>query len=114
MLEEPRPDIDDIGSFDNYISVMVKMEYETNSDGNIDTVKKNATDANRFAIGRSQNNPLLYNWEYEVYLEDGRTDRYFAKIYQREFVSQIDSEGHQTLVKREILYHRRDGSAVTK
>ena len=61
MLEEPRPDIDDIGSFDNYISVMVKMEYETNSDGNIDTVKQNATDANRFAIGRSQNNPLLYN-----------------------------------------------------
>ena len=59
MTEKARPDVDDIGSFDKYIGVTVKLDNGTNSNGNIATVKRRATDANVFSIGRAHNNPLL-------------------------------------------------------
>ena len=59
MIKEPRPDIDDIGSFDKYICVTVKLDDGINSGVNIATVKRNSTDANGFTIGRAHNNPLL-------------------------------------------------------
>ena len=61
IMEEPRPDADVIESFDKYIVVMVKLDNETNSVFNIATLKRHATDTNGFAIGRANNNPLLYN-----------------------------------------------------
>ena len=73
-MEEPLPDVDDIGIFDKYIGVTVKLDDGTNSGGNITTMKRRATDANGFLIGRAHNNPLLYTREYEVELEDGTTD----------------------------------------
>ena len=68
MMEKPRPDIDDIGSFNKYIGVTVKLDNETNSGGITDTLKRRATDAKRFAIGRVHNNPPLDTREYEVEL----------------------------------------------
>ena len=82
-MEEPHPDIDNIGSLDKYPSVMVKLEYETNSGGNIDTVKLRAADENGFAIGWAHNNPLLDTREYEVELEDGTTHKYLTMSLQR-------------------------------
>ena len=49
-MEEPRPEVDDIGIFNKYIVVTVKMDDENNSGGNIGTVKRRATDTNGFAI----------------------------------------------------------------
>ena len=60
MIQYPLPVIDDIGSFDKYISVVVKLENETNSGGNISTVKRRATDSNGYAIGQVHNNPIMY------------------------------------------------------
>ena len=50
MMEEPLTDVDYIGIFDKYIGVTVKLDDETNSGGNIATVKLHATNANGFAI----------------------------------------------------------------
>ena len=50
-MEEPHPDVDDIEIFDRYIGVAVKLDNETNSGGNIATVKRRTTDASEFAIG---------------------------------------------------------------
>ena len=50
----------------------------------------------------------------EVELEYGKTDRYFANVIINNVYSQLDSEGHQTLVMSDIVDHQRDGSAVTK
>ena len=58
-MEDPHPDVDDIRRFDKYIGVTVKLYDETNSGGNIATVKWSATNADRFAIGQVHNNPLL-------------------------------------------------------
>ena len=59
MIEEIRPDVYDIGIFDKYIYVKVKLDDGTNSDGNISTVKQRATNEKGFSIGRAHNNPLL-------------------------------------------------------
>ena len=58
-MEEPYPEVDDIGRFDIYIGVTVKLYNETNSGGNIVTVKWSAINSNRSAIGQARNNPLL-------------------------------------------------------
>ena len=63
-MEEPHPDVDDIEIFDRYIGVTVKLDNETNSGGNIATVKRRTTDASEFAIGWAHNNPLLDAREY--------------------------------------------------
>ena len=49
-MEDPHPDVDDIGSFDKYISVTVKLDNEINSGGNIATVKCCATHEKGFTI----------------------------------------------------------------
>ena len=75
MMEEPIPDIDDIGRFVKYIGVTVKLDDGTNSGGKIATVKRRSTNANEFLNGRAHNNPLLDTREYKVDLEGGTTDR---------------------------------------
>ena len=59
MVEEPRSDVDDTGICDTYIGVTVKLNDETNSGGNIATVKQCAADVNVFSIVKAHNNPLL-------------------------------------------------------
>ena len=77
-------------------------------------MKRCATDANRYAIGRAHNNPILDTQEYEVELEYGKTDRYFAKVITYYVYSWLDIKLHQTLVMSEIVDHQRDGISVTK
>ena len=76
MMEEPHLEVDEIGIFNNYIRVVVKLENETNNSGNIYTVKLCATDTNRYAIRRAHNNQIMDTLEYEVELGHGKIDRY--------------------------------------
>ena len=39
MIKEPCPDVHEIGIFENYISMTVKLDDVTDSGGNIATVK---------------------------------------------------------------------------
>ena len=59
MMEEPRPEVDDIRRFDKYIGVTAKLDVGPNSCGNIATLKQRATNANGFVIVCAHNNPLL-------------------------------------------------------
>ena len=59
------------------------------------------TDINGKPIGQAHPNPLLDTRQYEVELEDGTTDAYFANLY-----SQVDSEGRELLSFKEIADHR--------
>ena len=113
IMEEPHPNVDNIGSFNKHIGVTVKINDENNSGVNIDTVKRRATDANGFAIGQAHNNPLLDTRNYEVELEDGTTDSYFANFVAYNMYSKLDSKGHQHLVMSEIVYPQRYGSVGT-
>ena len=112
-MEHPSPYIDDITSFDKYISVTVKLDNENIIGGNIATLKWRATDANGFTIGRAHNNPLLDTRDYEVDLYDGLTDGYFSNIISENLYYQLDSQGHQNLVMSGIVDYKIDGSTVT-
>ena len=59
IMEEPRPDVNYIGSFDKYIGVTVKLEDVTKIAGSIATMKWHAPDENGFSIVRAHNNSLL-------------------------------------------------------
>ena len=59
MMVDPHQDVGDIGISNKYISVVVKLENETNIRGNISTVKLCATDINKCAIGQAHNNPIM-------------------------------------------------------
>ena len=114
MIEELKSDIYDIGIFDNYIGVAVKLDNVTNSGGNIATVKRRAKNANRFAIGRAHKNSLLDTRDDYVELEGGTTYSYFSNVIADNVYSKLDSEGHQTVVMSDILDHQRDGTVVIK
>ena len=77
-------------------------------------MKQRATDAKGYAIRRAHNNQILDTQEYEVELEYRKTDSYFSNIIIYNVYSQLDREGHQTLVMSEIVDHHRDGSSFTK
>ena len=53
----------------------VKLDDGINGGGNIATMKRRDTDVNWFAIVHTHNKPLMDTREYEVELEDGKTDR---------------------------------------
>ena len=59
MVVDPHRDVGDIGISNKYISVVVKLENETNIRGNISTVKLCATDTNKCTIGQAHNNPIM-------------------------------------------------------
>ena len=114
MMEELCPDVDVIGIFNKYIGVTVKLDNKTNSGNNIATVKWYTTNSNGLVIVRAHTNQFLDTQEYELDLEDGTTDRYFANVNVDYVYYQLDIKGHQTLVMSNILDHQRNGSEVTK
>ena len=57
------------------------------------TVKRRVVDHLGNAVGRAHTNPLLDTREYEVELEDGTTDRYFANVIAENLWEMCDAEG---------------------
>ena len=51
-MEEPRPEVDDIGIFNKYIVVTVKLDDETNRGGNIATMIRCVTGANGLQLDK--------------------------------------------------------------
>ena len=90
------------------------MNDEDNGSGNIAAVKSRVTDLNGRPVGTTHNNPLLDDREYEIELEDGTTDRIFANKIAENIYSQLDDEGREILKFRDIVDHRKDGTALTK
>ena len=65
-------------------------------------------------IGHAHSNPILDTREYEVEFPDGSTDTYTANLIAENIYSQVDDEGHENLVIRDIIDHRKDGHAISK
>ena len=63
-------------------------------------------------IGIRNPNPLLDTREYVVEFLDGSTAEYGANIIAENLFSQVDSEGNQYLLLKEIVSHRKDSSAI--
>ena len=62
--------------------------------------------------GRAHANPLFDTQEYEVEFADGTREKYQANIIAKNMFAQVDSEGNQYLLLKEITDHRSDNSAI--
>ena len=65
-------------------------------------------------IGKAHPNPLLDTCEYEVQLEDGTYDSYFANTIVENIFSQCDAEGSEFNTIQDIIAHKTDGHAIIK
>ena len=63
-------------------------------------------------IGIRNNNPILDTREYTVEFSDGSTAEYRANVIAENLFSQVDAEGRQYLLLKEIVDHRSDASAI--
>ncbi len=107
-------DADDIGVYDKLIGATFLLDPNLNNTniGTRATVVKRATDHSGKPIGRAHANPLLDTREYEVQLEDGTYDKYFANTIAENLWSQCDDEGREHLAFGEIIEHRKNARAV--
>ena len=64
-------------------------------------------------IGLRNENPILDTREYLVEFDDGTTASYAANVIAENMFSQVDEHGNEFLLLKEIVDHRKDGSAVS-
>jgi len=109
-FEEPPSEEDDPAEFDKFVGAKIRE----NEDGieNFGVVKGRKRDAQNNFIGRYHANQYLDTSIYEVEFEDKRVEYYRANEIVEALLMNIDDEGNTLLHVREIVDHRRDGSAV--
>ena len=112
--EEPNdiPEIDEYTpeGYDEYIGAQMIIP---RPDGRIQgkIVKRmKGNDGN--PIGRRNDNPLLDTRQYEVELSDGTTEEFYANVIAENLFSQVDTEGRQYVLLKEISEHRKDETAI--
>ena len=106
----------DVDNYDPFIGATIKLTDAENNGGDIATraiVKRRATDLEGNPIGTYNKNPLLNDQLYEVEYPDGTTDRFFANVIAENIFSQVDSEGRETYVLKEITNHRFNNKALS-
>jgi hypothetical protein len=110
MIHEPRPDVDDIDTYDQYLNAEVVIDRD--GEPLRARVAKRAKSELGAPIGHSHTNPLFDTREYDCIFDDGTMERYTANIIAENLYSQCDREGHSFLVLNEIVDHAKDHSAV--
>ena len=114
VQDSPHKDEDDTwqasDAFDEMVGANVMLP---RGDGRIDaTVLKRKRDDDGSAIGRKHSNPMMDTRLYEVELADGSIEEVFANTIAENLYSQVDSEGRQYYLLREIMDHRKDDTAL--
>jgi hypothetical protein len=96
-----------LDTYDKLIGTQIKLDDDRKA-----TVRRRVTDQYGRPVGVAHVNPLLDTRQYEVELEDGTTDAYFANIIEENLYSQVDNEGRELLAFKEISDHRKNGHAI--
>ena len=109
---EPMVEADDWTpeSYDQYLSAMVLLPRGDSHERAV--VKRRNKDENGNPIGKRDANPILDTREYELEFPDGSIDVLTANAIAEAMYSQVDEDGHHTLMIKEISDHAKDGSAV--
>ena len=113
---DERPEADDIDSYDKLIGATFLLD-PLKSPDNVATkatVIRRKVDHLGKPLGTAHANPLLDTREYEVQLEDGTYDSYFANTIAENLYSQCDAEGREFNTVKDIIGHKTDGQALTK
>ncbi|MGH7954663.1 MAG: hypothetical protein ACREOZ_01755, partial [Gloeomargaritales cyanobacterium] len=108
------PEVDDFDTeaYDKYISAQVLLP---KGDGLISCrVIDRKRDHDGQPLGRHNRNPILNTRVYNVEFPDGHVEEYAANVIAESLYSQVDNEGNQYLIMREIVDHKKDGTAIAK
>jgi hypothetical protein len=111
MLVKDRPEEDDEEAVDKYLNVKLVMSAGTN-DERFGRVLKRVRGLDGEPIGRAHANPLFDTREYEIEFTDGTREKYQANIIAENMFAQVDSEGNQHLLLKEIKDHKSNHSAI--
>ena len=98
VIEEPTiPEADDIADYNRYIEyklLLPRNGKEMSSEKLVIRVKYK----NGRVKGTYENNTILYTRVYDVMFPDGAVCQYAANIFADNMYSQVDSNGHHTLL----------------
>ena len=97
-------------TYDQYLGAELLLPHGDNMVAGRVTKRARGQDGN--PIGIRHQNPLLDTREYMVEFSDGSTAEYTANVIAENMFSQVDSEGRQYMLLKEIVDHRKNASAV--
>jgi hypothetical protein len=111
MLQDPKPDMDDIETYDKYLN----SEFVVDRGGEQVRAKvvKRARSDSGYPIGTAHSNPMLDTREYECVTDDGTVERYTANIIAENIFAQCDDEGRRSLYWMKSLNMLRMGTPST-
>ena len=107
------PDRDDydISTYDPYMHSQVILPHE--GEPKLAKVKFRKRDSEGNLIGRAAANPVQDTREYVVEFEDGSEGQYSANIISQNMISQVDEDGNQQPLLRQLVGHRKKKDALT-
>ena len=107
------PDRDDydISAYDPYMHSQVILPHE--GEAKLAKVKFRKRDFDGNLIGRAAANPIQDTREYVVEFEDGTEGQYSANVIAQNMVSQVDENGNQQPLLRQLVGHRRNKGALS-
>ena len=111
MITDDQPDDDDEEAIDKYLNIELMMNMGTNDEWRGRVIKR-SWGLDGEPIGRAHNNPLFDTREYEVEFTDGTHERYQANVIAENMCAQVDNEGNEFLLLKEITDHKSDESAI--
>jgi hypothetical protein len=97
-------------TFDKYLVVDVLLPHGGELVWAKVTGRKRAADGT--PVGVAHSNPILDTREYKVSFPDGLTDCYAVNMVAESLYSQVDTDGRELILMKEIVDHWSDGSAV--
>jgi hypothetical protein len=97
-------------TFDKYLAAEVLLPHGGELVRAKVTGRKRAADGT--PVGVAHSNPILDTREYEVSFPDRLTNCYAANMIAESLYSQVDTDGREFILMKEIVDHRSDGSAV--
>ena len=111
--ESTMPDADEVtpDSYDTYLGARLLLP--VGGERMYAKVTKRLRRPDGKPMGTRHENPLLDTQKYEVEFEDGHQAEYFANVLAENLFSQVDDEGREHLLIKEITGHRTNSNAVT-
>jgi hypothetical protein len=97
-------------TFDKYLAAKVLLPHGGELVWAKVTGRKRASDGT--PVGVAHSNPILDAREYEVSFPDGLTDCCAANMIAESLYSQVDADGREFILMKEIVDHRPDRSVV--
>ena len=111
MLIKDRPDADDEEAVDKYLTCELIMDVGSGNERKGRVTKRSRGHSGE-PIGIAHNNPLFDTREYDVEFTDGSVEKYSANIIAENMYAQVDDEGREHLIMKEIVDHKKDQSAI--